>query len=265
METDNRALKRSYEDEEKSGSEDDDYVPYVPVKIRKQQMLQKMLRLRGKAVDEEQKDSGEEQRDEEEGLGPRSNISLLDQHQHLKEKAEARKESAKEKQLKEEEKILESVAEGRALMSVKEMAKGIIYDDPIKTSWKAPRYILNMPDTRHERVRKKFHILVDGEGIPLPIKSFREMKFPPAILKGLKKKGIVHPTPIQIQGIPTVLSGRDMIGIAFTGSGKTLVFTLPIIMFALEQEKRLPFFKREGPYGLIICPSVRHARPICFL
>lgn len=47
-----------------------------------------------------------------------------------------------------------------------------------------------------------------------------------------------------------------MIGIAFTGSGKTLVFTLPIIMFSLEQEKRLPFYKREGPYGLIICPSV---------
>lgn len=47
-----------------------------------------MLRLRGKVVDEEQKDSGEEQRDEDEGLGPRSNVSLLDQHQHLKEKAE---------------------------------------------------------------------------------------------------------------------------------------------------------------------------------
>lgn len=50
--------------------------------------MQKMLRLRGKAVDEEQKDSGGEQRDEDEGLGPRSNVSLLDQHQHLKEKAE---------------------------------------------------------------------------------------------------------------------------------------------------------------------------------
>lgn len=47
-----------------------------------------------------------------------------------------------------------------------------------------------------------------------------------------------------------------MIGIAFTGSGKTLVFTLPVIMFCMEQEKRLPFSKREGPYGLIICPSV---------
>ncbi len=39
-------------------------------------------------MDEEQKDSEEEQRDEDEGLGPRSNVSLLDQHQHLKEKAE---------------------------------------------------------------------------------------------------------------------------------------------------------------------------------
>lgn len=39
-------------------------------------------------MDEEQKDSGEEQRDEDEGLGPRSNVSLLDQHHHLKEKAE---------------------------------------------------------------------------------------------------------------------------------------------------------------------------------
>ena len=52
------------------------------------------------------------------------------------------------------------------------------------------------------------------------------------------------------------LSGRDMIGIAFTGSGKTMVFVLPILMFCLEQEKRLPFVRNEGPYGLVICPSV---------
>uniref|UniRef100_A0A1D5PBN5 RNA helicase n=1 Tax=Gallus gallus TaxID=9031 RepID=A0A1D5PBN5_CHICK len=246
-----------------SGEDDEDYVPYVPVKQRKQQMLQKLLQMRRKVVsEEEQRDSGGEQRGDEDDipLGPQSNISLLDQHQHLKEKAEARKESAKEKQLKEEEKILESVAEGRALMSVKEMAKGITYDDPIKTSWRAPRYILAMSEARHNRVRKKYHILVEGEGIPPPIKSFKEMKFPAAILRGLKKKGIQQPTPIQIQGIPTILSGRDMIGIAFTGSGKTLVFTLPVIMFCLEQEKRLPFSKREGPYGLIICPSRELAR-----
>ena len=47
-----------------------------------------------------------------------------------------------------------------------------------------------------------------------------------------------------------------MIGIAFTGSGKTLVFSLPIVMFSLEQEKKIPFGQGEGPYGLIVCPSV---------
>nr|XP_058917625.1 probable ATP-dependent RNA helicase DDX41 isoform X3 [Kogia breviceps] len=248
---------------EADDEDDEDYVPYVPLRQRRQLLLQKLLQRRRKgAAEEEQQDSGSEPRGDEDDipLGPQSNVSLLDQHQHLKEKAEARKESAKEKQLKEEEKILESVAEGRALMSVKEMAKGITYDDPIKTSWTPPRYVLSMSEERHERVRKKYHILVEGDGIPPPIKSFKEMKFPAAILRGLKKKGIHHPTPIQIQGIPTILSGRDMIGIAFTGSGKTLVFTLPVIMFCLEQEKRLPFSKREGPYGLIICPSRELAR-----
>lgn len=46
-----------------------------------------------------------------------------------------------------------------------------------------------------------------------------------------------------------------MIGIAFTGSGKTLVFALPLIMFCLEQEVKMPFIRNEGPYGLVICPS----------
>ena len=55
-----------------------------------------------------------------------------------------------------------------------------------------------------------------------------------------------------MQGIPTVLKGRDLIGIAYTGSGKTLVFVLPIIMFALEQEKRLPFTSNEVWYFITI-------------
>lgn len=46
-----------------------------------------------------------------------------------------------------------------------------------------------------------------------------------------------------------------MIGIAFTGSGKTLAFCLPIIMFALEEEVKLPFTRGEGPVGVILCPS----------
>ena len=48
-----------------------------------------------------------------------------------------------------------------------------------------------------------------------------------------------------------------MIGIAFTGSGKTLAFSLPLLMFALEEEKRMAFVQGEGPVGIIVCPSVR--------
>jgi ATP-dependent RNA helicase DDX41 len=47
-----------------------------------------------------------------------------------------------------------------------------------------------------------------------------------------------------------------MIGIAFTGSGKTLAFSLPLVMFALEEECKLPLTRGEGPIGMIVCPSV---------
>lgn len=50
-------------------------------------------------------------------------------------------------------------------------------------------------------------------------------------------------------------AGRDLIGIAFTGSGKTLAFCLPLLMTALEEEKKLPFMRGEGPVGVILCPS----------
>ncbi|XP_022161749.1 ATP-dependent RNA helicase abstrakt isoform X2 [Myzus persicae] len=251
--------KRYRRDNDAESNSDDDYVPYVPVRERKKQELLKLGRLsKLKEESGKVKTSSEELDDDEsEGQvwGRKSNISLLDQHTELKKLAEAKKESEMEKQLKEEEKILESVAEKKALMGVAELAKGIQYDDPIKTSWTPPRYILAMPEERHENVRLKLRILVEGEEIPPPLKSFREMKLNKGIMAGLSQKGIKKPTPIQVQGIPTVLSGRDMIGIAFTGSGKTLVFVLPLLMFCLEQEIKLPFKPNEGPYGLIICPS----------
>lgn len=249
------------EDAKKSDEEsgDDSYTPYVPVKERKKQQLYKLGRIVqlsneaaniGKSSSENEHDS-----DNQEDLGRKFNISLLDQHTELKKIAESKKVSAVEKQLREEEKILESVAEKTALMGVAELAKGIQYEDPIKTSWKPPRYILAKPPFVHDALREKMKILAEGENIPPPINSFKEMKFPKPILLGLERKGIEFPTPIQVQGIPTILSGRDLIGIAFTGSGKTLVFVLPLIMFCLEQEVRLPFIPNEGPYGLIICPS----------
>lgn len=255
-----------------SDDDDDKYIPYIPVKERKKAQLIKLGRIApasdaagssgtknsgggGNKSSDENDDDEIDPNEEAEVWGRKFNISLLDQHTELKKIAEAKKISAVEKQLKEEEKILESVTEKKALMGVSELAKGIQYEDPLETSWRPPRYLSAQPEYRRQRLREKLRILVEGENVPVPIKSFREMKFPKSILAALDKKKIKKPTPIQVQGIPTVLFGRDLIGIAFTGSGKTLVFVLPIIMFSLEQELRLPFGRNEGPYGLIICPS----------
>lgn len=249
-------MKDNLEEEE----DDEDYKPYVPVKKRRQQMYEKFMSTFGtkkgdsKRNDDDNDDSNQNDDDNGDHFG-RYNVSLLDQHNELKKKAEQRKESDFEKQLKEEEKILESVAERKALMGVAELAKGIQYQDSIKTRWKPPKYIQQFSEEYNEKIRKKYQIIVEGEDISPPIKTFKEMKFPKCIVNALKKKGIKKPSPIQMQGLPSVLSGRDMIGIAFTGSGKTLVFVLPIIMFCLEQEYKLPFKKDEGPYGLIVCPS----------
>ena len=106
--------------------------------------------------------------------------------------------------MKEEEKILESVAENKALMGVAELAKGIQYEEPIKTSWRPPRVVLQLGEERHEKIRKKLRILVEGEDVPPPLTSFKLMKFHKGILNGLEQKHIVKPTPIQVQGIPTV-------------------------------------------------------------
>ncbi|RUP48761.1 P-loop containing nucleoside triphosphate hydrolase protein [Jimgerdemannia flammicorona] len=165
-----------------------------------------------------------------------------------------------EKRLEEEKKIEEANARYKALISVSDAAKGIVYTEPMKTTWTAPKFIRARSEKEHDAIRAKFHILVEGTDIPPPIKHFKDMKFPQPILDYLKTKGIHKPTPIQIQGLPVALSGRDMIGIAFTGSGKTLAFSLPLVMLSLEEEKKMPLVRGEGPFGMIICPSRELAR-----
>ncbi|CAH8630723.1 unnamed protein product [Dicrocoelium dendriticum] len=202
-------------------------------------------------------------------VGPNAQGSLFDRMWELKKKAEERKETERDKKLKVEAKILESVAEKTALMGVAELAKGIQYDKPIKTGWAPPSYILAQSEEKSDAIRRKYRILIDGEDVPAPIRNFIEMRFPSALVQLLQARGICKPTPIQMQGLPAVLSGRDMIGIAFTGSGKTMVFSIPIVLFAMDQEQKIPFLPTEGPYGLILGPSRELARQthevICFL
>ncbi|BAS99296.1 dEAD-box ATP-dependent RNA helicase 35B [Oryza sativa Japonica Group] len=175
-------------------------------------------------------------------------------------KREAPEVTPAERLLQQEREMIEHLSDRKALMPVGEIAKGISYSEPITTGWRPPLRLRRMPRSRADALRRSWHILVDGDDVPPPSRSFGDLRLPEPILRALRGKGIEKPTPIQVQGLPVALSGRDMIGIAFTGSGKTLVFVLPLIMAALQEEILMPIVPGEGPFGLIVCPSRELAR-----
>ncbi len=72
------------------------------------------------------------------------------------------------------------------------------------------------------------------------------------LLKALAGEGYTQPTPIQSQAIPGVMAGRDLQGIAQTGTGKTAAFALPIL-HRLAAEKRQP--ERKGARVLVLSPT----------
>lgn len=77
----------------------------------------------------------------------------------------------------------------------------------------------------------------------------------PEILRALSDQGYVHPTPIQEQAIPVVLQGRDVMGAAQTGTGKTAGFSLPIIQLLLAHANTSASPARHPVRALILTPT----------
>ncbi|KUF82756.1 DEAD-box ATP-dependent RNA helicase 36 [Phytophthora nicotianae] len=77
--------------------------------------------------------------------------------------------------------------------------------------------------------------------------SFLNLGVDPWLVKRCELLGIRHPTPVQAHCIPPILAGRDVIGCAQTGSGKTAAFALPI----LHTLSKDPY----GPYALVLTPT----------
>ncbi len=64
--------------------------------------------------------------------------------------------------------------------------------------------------------------------------TFADLGLSPAILKALEKTTMKVPTPIQVQAIPHIMAGRDLMGLAQTGTGKTAAFGLPLLHRILD-------------------------------
>ena len=78
------------------------------------------------------------------------------------------------------------------------------------------------------------------------ILTFDEMGLKPQLLQMIEKKGFEIPTPIQIESIPPGLAGRDIMGQAKTGTGKTAAFGIPMLNKIKPQ---------QGLQGMVLCPT----------
>ena len=84
---------------------------------------------------------------------------------------------------------------------------------------------------------------------------FTDFLLDSAILRAVAEEGYVHPTPIQCEAIPVILSGNDVMGGAQTGTGKTASFTLPILQLLLPGQNTSPSPARHPIQCLILLPT----------
>jgi superfamily II DNA/RNA helicase len=85
--------------------------------------------------------------------------------------------------------------------------------------------------------------------------NFESFNLHPSVMTGVRALGYSIPTPIQLQAIPPIMQGRDVIGLAQTGTGKTAAFVLPIL-------ERLRLDPRQGVRALVISPTRELAEQI---
>lgn len=96
------------------------------------------------------------------------------------------------------------------------------------------------------------NIKVRGVDVPKPVQNWAQCGLGVQVLEVIQRLGYEAPTSIQAQAVPAVMSGRDVIGVAKTGSGKTIAFLLPMFRHIKDQRSLEGL---DGPVGLILSPT----------
>lgn len=96
------------------------------------------------------------------------------------------------------------------------------------------------------------NIKIRGSDCPHPITKWSHCGLPAVCLEVIRSLGYPKPTSIQSQAIPAIMSGRDVIGVAKTGSGKTVAFLLPLFRHIKDQR---PLVALEGPIAMVMTPT----------
>jgi ATP-dependent RNA helicase DDX46/PRP5 len=95
-------------------------------------------------------------------------------------------------------------------------------------------------------------IKIRGQDVPKPVVKWSQCGLPSQSLNVIQQLGYDKPTSIQAQAIPAIMSGRNVIGVAKTGSGKTIAFLLPMFRHIKDQQ---PLDSQDGPVSLIMTPT----------
>ncbi|EFN83169.1 ATP-dependent RNA helicase DDX42 [Harpegnathos saltator] len=128
----------------------------------------------------------------------------------------------------------------------------IDYESFEKNFYNVHEEIANLNKQQVDNLRKTLGIKVSGPSPPNPVTSFGHFGFDDALMKAIRKNEFTQPTPIQAQAVPAALNGRDIIGIAKTGSGKTAAFIWPMLVHIMDQRE---LKAGDGPIGLILAPT----------
>lgn len=127
------------------------------------------------------------------------------------------------------------------------------YEPFRKTFYVEPPEIAAMTDEEADMMRLELDgIKIRGLNCPKPVLKWSQFGLPVPTMNVINSLGYEKPTAIQAQAIPSIMSGRDVIGVAKTGSGKTMAFLLPLFRQIKDQR---PLLKHEGPMALVMTPT----------
>ncbi len=127
------------------------------------------------------------------------------------------------------------------------------YQDFRRDFYSEPTAMANWTEDDVATLRMELdNIKVRGVDVPKPVQQWAQCGLGVQVSDVIQKLGYEGPTSIQAQAVPAIMAGRDVIGVAKTGSGKTIAFLLPMFRHIKDQP---PLDTLDGPVGLILSPT----------
>ncbi|KAJ0964723.1 hypothetical protein J5N97_025861 [Dioscorea zingiberensis] len=145
------------------------------------------------------------------------------------------------------------VPPGRRPNAAGQQPKSAVALEPVFEPWRPSDRVLSLTSEQIEEVQMRLNVDVtvasDSPPAPAPVESFTDMCLHSSIMKDITLHEYTRPTPIQAQAMPVALSGRDLLGCAETGSGKTAAFSIPMIqvMQSLPKKHQTLLFSATMP------------------